>query len=209
MKKMNEMWDHRYASEAYAYGTEPNDFLKEAIQKYHLRGSMLFPAEGEGRNAVYAAKQGLKVSAFDISIEGKKKALSLAEKEKVKINYDVGNLFDLDIIHKKYDSAALIFAHFPPPILSKYHQKIGDLIVEGGMIILEGFSKEHLPLRAANPKVGGPNKIEMLFSTASIKNDFPDFEIIELEELEVELQEGQFHNGRGKVIRFAGKKKGQ
>ncbi|MEM6346066.1 MAG: class I SAM-dependent methyltransferase [Bacteroidota bacterium] len=201
------MWDERYADESYAYGTEPNVFLKEALGQYPIKGSMLFPAEGEGRNAVYAAKQGLAVTAFDMSIEGKKKALRLAEQAEVSINYEVGNLFELPLIKKQYDAAALIYAHFPPPILSKYHQKIGELIKPEGMIIFEGFSKGHLPLREANPKVGGPNKLEMLFSTNSIQNDFPDFEIILLEEVEIDLAEGLYHNGRGKVIRFVGKKK--
>lgn len=206
MKKMNEMWDDRYASNDYAYGISPNDFFKETINKFELTGSILMPAEGEGRNAVYAAKKGLDVTAFDISIEGKKKALKLAERENVNIKYEVGNFFDLDLINEKYDSAALIFAHFPPPLLSKYHRKISDLIKPGGIIILEGFSTNHLPLRNANPKIGGPNKIEMLFSKESIQSDFPDFEVIKLEEVEVELNEGEFHNGIGKVIRYIGKK---
>lgn len=206
MNKMTEMWNDRYSSSDYAYGTDPNKFLQQTINKYELTGRILFPAEGEGRNAVFAAKKGMEVTAFDLSTEGKRKALILAEKENVKIKYEIGNLFDLDLVHEKYDVVALIFAHFPPPILSKYHQKIADLVEEDGMIILEGFSKGHLPFRNANPKVGGPNNIEMLFSVESIKNDFPDFEIIQLEELEVELKEGKYHNGIGKVIRFIGKK---
>ncbi len=201
------MWDERYSSSDYAYGTDPNKFLEDTINKYALTGRILFPAEGEGRNAVFAAKKGMEVTAFDISTEGKRKALNLAEKENVKIKYEVGNFFDLDLVYEKYDIVALIFAHFPPPVLSKYHQKIADLVEEGGMIILEGFSKGHLPLRNTNPKVGGPNKMEMLFSIESIKNDFPGFEIIKLEELQVELKEGKYHNGIGKVIRFIGKKK--
>lgn len=204
---MKEMWDERYSNEAYAYGTEPNNFLANCIVKHQLTGRMLFPAEGEGRNAIYAAKQGLEVTAFDISAEGKRKALELASKEKVKIKYQVGEFFDLDIMNEKYDAAALIYAHFPPPILSKYHRKIADLLEVGGLLILEGFSKSHLPLRDANPAVGGPNKIEMLFSIESIQNDFHGFEIIQLEEVEVDLKEGNYHNGISKVIRFVGRKR--
>ncbi|MEZ5009547.1 MAG: class I SAM-dependent methyltransferase [Chitinophagales bacterium] len=204
---MKDMWDDRYSDEEYAYGIEPNVFLKETIEKFKLKGDMLFPAEGEGRNAVYAAKNGLKVTAFDMSIEGRKKALQLAAKEKVDITYEVGNFFELDLIHQQYDAAALIYAHFPPPLLSQYHQKIGDLIKPNGLIILEGFSKNNLKLRAKNPNIGGPNMEEMLFSKDSIQKDFPDFEIIQLEETEVELQEGKYHNGIGSVIRFIGQKK--
>lgn len=204
---MKEMWDSRYSSEDYAYGINPNVFFKDAIEKYKLKGSILMPAEGEGRNAVYAAKKGLEVTAFDISVEGKKKALKLAEKENVEITYEVGDFFNLDLINQKYDSAALIYAHFPPPLLSKYYQKIGELIKPKGFLILEGFSKTHLKYREENPKIGGPNQLDMLFSKELIQNNFPDFEIILLEETEVELSEGIYHNGVGSVIRFVGNKK--
>lgn len=206
MNKTQKMWDSRYSSEDYAYGIVPNVFLKDVIGKHKLKGKILLPAEGEGRNAVYAAKNGLEVTAFDISKEGKKKALKLAEKENVEITYEVGNFFDLDLIDNQYDAAALIFAHFPPPLLSKYHKKIGDLIKFNGIIILEGFSKNHFKLREENPNIGGPNKPEMLFSKESIQKDFPDFEIIQLEEIKVALTEGKFHNGIGSVIRFIGRK---
>ena len=119
---MKEMWDSRYSAEDYAYGVSPNAFFKAAIDKYKLTGKILMPAEGEGRNAVYAAKSGLEVTAFDISQEGKNKALKLAASENVEITYEVGEFFDLDIIDQQYESAALIFAHFPTPLLSKYHK---------------------------------------------------------------------------------------
>lgn len=204
--EMLKMWDNRYSEKDFAYGETPNIFFKSVLDKYKLDGKILFPAEGEGRNAVYAAKKGLDVTAFDISIEGKKKALKLAAKENVTLKYEVGDFFDLDLINEKYDSAALIFAHFPPPILSKYHRKIADLIKEGGTLILEGFSTGHLPLRMENPNIGGPNNVEMLFTTESIRADFSDFNIIRLEEVQIELNEGNYHNGIGKVIRFIGKK---
>lgn len=202
------MWDERYANEEYAYGTEPNTFFKNVIAQQSLGGSILLPAEGEGRNAVYAAKTGLEVSAFDISIEGKNKAMKLAEKEMVRINYEVGEFFNLSLVNKEYDAVALIFAHFPPQIASKYHHKIADLLKPGGLMIIEGFSVGHFELRKVNPEVGGPGNIDMLYSEETIQRDFPNFEIIQLEEAHVELNEGNFHNGMSKVIRFIGKKIG-
>lgn len=203
---MKEMWDNRYADNAYAYGIAPNNFLRETLIEHQLRGNILFPAEGEGRNAVYAAKQGLEVSAFDISIEGKNKALKLAKEENVNLNYQVGDFFNLDIINHQYDAVALIYAHFPPAILSKYHQKLAELVKSNGLVILEGFSTNHLKYQADNPAVGGPNKIEFLFSKESIQKDFPNFEIIKLEEAEISLDEGKFHKGIASVIRFIGRK---
>jgi len=208
-KEKKSMWDVRFSEEGYAYGTEPNEFLKSVIESYELTGSMLFPAEGEGRNAVYAATQGLDVTAFDISEEGRKKAMKLAEDNDVDINYEVGNFADLELANKKFDSAALIFAHFPVNILSHYHKKISELIKPGGILILEGFSKGHLPLRKVNPAVGGPGDIDLLFSLESIQDDFSGFEVLMHGEVQVELNEGKYHNGTAKVIRFIGRKKEQ
>ncbi|MCG1036405.1 class I SAM-dependent methyltransferase [Polaribacter sargassicola] len=203
---MKEMWDNRYAENEYAYGTEPNLFFKESLKKYKLEGKILFPAEGEGRNAVYAAKKGLKAYAFDISIKGKNKALKLAKKENVDLNYEVGDFLNLNLLNEKFDVAALIFAHFPPNILNKYHTKIAELIKPNGFIILEGFSTNHLELQKENTNAGGPKNIDFLFSIDMIKNDFPDFEILLLEEKEVVLDEGKYHKAKSKVIRFIGKK---
>lgn len=207
MNKMTEMWDNRYSTENYAYGIAPNVFFKAVVDNYKLGANMLLPGEGEGRNAVYAAKQGLNVTAYDISVEGKNKALKLAAQENVAITYEIGDLFDLGFADNQFDAAALIFAHFQPALLSKYHQKIADLIKPNGLIFLEGFSKSHLKHSDENPNSGGPKNIEMLFTKESIRQDFPDLEIIQLEEVEVELQEGSFHNGKASVIRFIGRKK--
>ena len=208
-KEMKTMWDVRFSEEGYAYGKEPNEFLKSVIESYELTGSMLFPAEGEGRNAVYAASQGLDVTAFDISEEGRKKAMKLAAEKNVSIDYEIGNLSDLELSKKVFDSAALIFAHFPVEILTPYHKKIADLIKPGGILILEGFSKSHLPLRLDNPAVGGPGNIDMLFSLESIQSDFSDFEVLMHGEVQVELSEGKYHNGTANVIRFIGRKREQ
>lgn len=204
---MKAKWDERYSKEDYAYGTSPNVFFKEIIDTHGIEGKILMPADGEGRNGVYAATKGLEVYAFDISIEGKKKALKLAKEENVTISYEVGDFFDLPLAKGKYDAAALIYAHFPTAILSKYHKKVAELIVPGGLVILEAFCKGHLELRKKDPKVGGPDKAEMLFSKEMIKDDFSDFEILQLKEIKIKLHEGEFHQGIGKVIRFLGKKK--
>ena len=92
---MTSFWDQRYSDDQYAYGIEPNAFLKECLDKHPFSGSILFPAEGEGRNAVYAAKRGLKVVAFDPSVEGKKKAEKLAAKNQVSIEYIIVGVEEL------------------------------------------------------------------------------------------------------------------
>lgn len=204
---MENFWDTRFKQDEYVYGKLPNAFFKDTINEYKLKGKLLLPAEGEGRNAVYAAKQGLEVYAFDTSIEGKNKALKLAKQNNVSINYEVGDFFNLKVLHEKFDVVALIFAHFTPDIVSDYHKRISELLKPNGLLILEGFSKNHIEFQKVNPNVGGPKNIDMLFSKETVQRDFPNFEVIKLKEVEVKLVEGEFHNGMAKLIRFIGRKK--
>jgi 2-polyprenyl-3-methyl-5-hydroxy-6-metoxy-1,4-benzoquinol methylase len=208
-EKLNDVWtarwNERYSQEQFAYGEDPNQYFKEELEKLPI-GKILFPAEGEGRNAVYAAQLGWDVSAFDISQEGKNKAIQLAEKKGVTIDYQVGPLEDLHFESEQFDAIALIYAHFPANIKSAYHQKLNSLLKKGGTIIFESFSKKHLAYVMANEKVGGPKDIDSLFSIDEIKADFPQYTIIELVEQDIELSEGLYHNGTGSVIRFVGEK---
>lgn len=199
-------WDERYSNTAYAFGEQPNEYLREQLEKLEP-GSILFAAEGEGRNAVYAAKLGWTVSAFDISTEGRKKALQLAEKNQVSLDYKIGQLPDLDYTEGQFDAIALIYAHFPASIKSAYHKLLSTYLRKGGTVIFEAFGKKHLPYREKNPKVGGPRDLESLFSVEELLADFTDYEITELVEKEIELNEGLYHSGTGSVVRFVGRKK--
>lgn len=199
-------WDDRYDVEEYAFGKEPKIYFRQELGLLKP-GKILLAAEGEGRNAVYAANKGWEVMAFDISAEGKKKALQLAEEYDVKIDYKVGELPELDIEEESFDVVALIYAHFPATIKSEYHQLLNKLLKKGGFIIFEAFSKKHLEYRLANEKVGGPKDIESLFSIEELKNDFKDFDLQVLKEELIELNEGKYHVGTGSVIRLTGMKK--
>jgi hypothetical protein len=201
-----EMWNKRYSADEYAYGTNPNQFFKTEIDKLES-GSVLLGAEGEGRNAIYAAKAGWDVSAFDISLEGKKKAENLAQAHGVSINYRVGELPELGFDKESFDLLVLVFAHFPPSIRSEYHQIMSDLLKLGGIVILEAFSKNHLAYREKNEQVGGPNNLAALISPEDLRADFGEYEIIQLGEEEISLDEGLYHRGLGMVTRFVGRKK--
>lgn len=200
-----QRWNDRYSQDEFAYGMEPNNYLKEQLHKIKV-GTILFPAEGEGRNAIYAARNGWSVSAFDISDEGQKKALRLAEMNTVKIDYKVGYLENLNYPTEYFDAIALIYAHFPANIKSQYHNMLDKLLRVNGTVIFESFSKKHIDYVTANEKVGGPRDIGSLFSIEEIKADFPDYDFIALEEKEIELNEGLYHIGTGSVIRFVGRK---
>ena len=200
-----DRWNERYSKDEFAFGIQPNNYLKEQLEKI-TSGTILFPAEGEGRNAIFAAKLGWTVSAFDISMEGKKKAIRLAQANNVTINYQVGELQEINFDTAQFDVIALIYAHFPANIKSLYHQMLNNYLREGGLIIFEAFSKKHIDYVSKNEKVGGPKDLESLFSIDEIKSDFANYEIIELEEKEIELSEGLYHNGKGSVLRFVGQK---
>jgi 2-polyprenyl-3-methyl-5-hydroxy-6-metoxy-1,4-benzoquinol methylase len=201
-----DRWNERYSREEFAYGEQPNNYLKEQLEKLDV-GTILFPAEGEGRNAVFAARLGWTVSAFDISAAGKNKALRLAETNKVSIEYQVGELETLNYNSGQFDAIALIYAHFPADIKSLSHKRLDKYLRKNGIIIFEAFSKKHIDYISKDEKIGGPKDIRMLFSIDELKSDFENYEIIELEEKEIELSEGLFHKGKGSVIRFVGRKK--
>ena len=201
-----EKWNDRYSKDEYAFGELPNSYLKEQLEKSDI-GTILFAAEGEGRNAVFAARLGWTVSAFDISVEGKKKALRLAKSKDVTIDYQVGELQTLNYSNEQFDAIALIYAHFPADIKSKYHKLLHNYLRKDGIIIFEAFSKNHIDYRLKDEKIGGPTDLESLFSIEELKSDFENYEIMELAEKEIELNEGLYHNGKGAVIRFVGRKK--
>jgi 2-polyprenyl-3-methyl-5-hydroxy-6-metoxy-1,4-benzoquinol methylase len=200
-----EKWNDRYRDKEFAYGEQPNNYLKEQLEKLPP-GKILFPAEGEGRNAVFAASLGWQVCAFDISAEGQKKALQLAKKNNVSIDYKVGDLQTVNYKADQFDAIALIYAHFPADIKSALHKSLDKYLRSGGTIIFEAFSKRHIEFIAKNEKVGGPKDIAALFSVEEIRNDFNNYDIIELMETEIDLHEGIFHNGQASVIRFIGRK---
>jgi SAM-dependent methyltransferase len=203
---MKSFWNERYSQAEYAYGTLPNAFLEAQLQ--HLKpGSILFPAEGEGRNAVYAATQGWQVHAFDMSEAGQAKAQQLAQQQGVSIDYIVHESTELPYAEASFDVLALIFAHFPPHIKATMHQSLAALVKPGGWLIFEAFSKTHLAYVTQNPAVGGPRDLDTLCSLEELVAQFPDFEFTLLEEAVVELSEGLYHNGQGAVVRALGQKR--
>lgn len=197
-KTMNDFWNKRYGTKKFAYGEKPNQFFKDKLAKLKP-GKILFPAEGEGRNAVYAATLGWQVSAFDPSIEGKNKAEQLAARNKVQINYLLDNYEDVSFPKEYFDCIVLTFAHMPPLKRESYHQKLVTFLKPDGILILEGFSKQQI-----HKNTGGPQNIEMLFSQKELQKDFNNFSNLTITETEAILNEGAFHQGNSSVIRVVG-----
>ncbi len=199
-----EFWDNRYQSENYAYGLEPNLYFREWIDKLSP-GKILLPAEGEGRNAVYAAKKGWEVYAFDTSSQAKKKAIDLAKLNNVNIHYECKEFEDLYLEKDSFDAIGLIFAHFAGSKRNEFHRELIKYLKAGGYIILEGFSKNQLEYQKKFNS-GGPTNIKLLFSSEEIEDDFRSLHKIYLATAEIMLNEGLYHNGLASVVRYVGRK---
>jgi SAM-dependent methyltransferase len=203
---MTAFWDERYRQPEFAYGTQPNTFFAEQLALLPT-GKILLPAEGEGRNAVFAAQEGWQVSAFDQSVEGQRKANEWATEKGVRIDYLVNAFENLPYQPGQFDALGLIFAHFQAADKMAYYQTLATFLRPGGTVILEAFSKQNLEYVARNPKVGGPRDVGTLWSVEEVQEAFPDFEAVYLQQEEAELAEGLYHIGVGSVVRFVGRKK--
>lgn len=195
-----ELWNERYANDEYQYGIEPNEFLKSQLESIKP-GKILFPGEGEGRNAVYAASIGWKVLAFDQSETGRNKAMKLALQKNVVIDYEIATLQEWAGNEEDFDVIALIYIHMPPVLRNEIHKKMIRCLKHGGLIILEAFNKKQLQYNS-----GGPRDAEMLFSKEILQEDFSSLNIKYLQEKEIKLHEGRHHEGIAEVVRFAGQK---
>ena len=198
---MKEIWNERYDSDNYIYGKTPNVFFAEQLNKLDP-GTIILPCEGEGRNAVFAATKGWDVIAFDQSEVGKKKVLELAHQNNTVIDYKISDALDFYVPEETVDAVAFIYAHFPTAIRKTIHQKAIGWLKQRGILIIEAFT----PAQIKNHS-GGPKDISMLYTEAMLQEDFRLMNIELLQPLQVELKEGNLHDGIAEVIRFIGRKK--
>jgi SAM-dependent methyltransferase len=191
-------WDEKFSGEEFFYGKTPNEYFKTIIEKL-IPGKALFPAEGEGRNAVFAARLGWEVTAYDGSTEGQKKARLLAAANNVNIVYKKAYHEEFSDLDESYDLIVLVFAHSNNR--SQYHKKLLSYLKPGGKLLLEGFSKEQI-----NYTSGGPKSLDLLFSEEELKADFDEMHELYVNSEIVELSEGEHHKGKASVIRVYGVK---
>jgi SAM-dependent methyltransferase len=195
---MSDYWNNRYAAKEYAYGEEPNVFFAEEIQKIKP-GKIILPCDGEGRNAVYAATLGWEVKAFDSSEEGKAKAVQLASKKNVRIDYLIDDASLIEYPEKSADVVALIYAHLPVEVRTRLYKEAISWLNPGGRIILEAFNTNQL-----GNSSGGPKDVTMLFNEQIIQELFGTLQTELLQMMHIELQEGEYHKGPAEVLRFIG-----
>ncbi len=195
-----DFWNSRYSEKEFIYGTQPNKFLEHQLKNLKP-GKALFLAEGEGRNAVYAAKLGWLVDAVDFSSSAKVKALKLAERNNVKINYDVCDLNDYNFKENYYDLVVLIFVHLPFDLRKKVFENSIKALKQNGKLIFEAFSKEQIKNTS-----GGPRSEDLLYSEKEILELVEQMKIDLIESKVINLEEGEYHKGKADVVRFVGVK---
>ncbi|MFP8487552.1 class I SAM-dependent methyltransferase [Gracilimonas sp. Q87] len=192
---MKDFWNERYADEEFVYGTKPNAFFKKQIDDLKP-GKILLPADGEGRNSVYAAEKGWDVVAVDYSHTAKEKALKLAEKKDVKITYDLSDLSEYDFGNNRFDAAAFIYVHLPRSIIKEVYSNIIKSLKPGATIIIEVYSVDQLGRDS-----GGPKDERVLYTKEKLRGLLAGTDIERMEEMEIDLSEGRHHVGKAMVIR--------
>ncbi|WP_201579478.1 class I SAM-dependent methyltransferase [Psychrobacter sp. Pi2-52] len=198
------MWDERYSGTEFAFGTEPNDFLRETFEQIPVGGHVLCLAEGEGRNAVFLAEQGFKVTAMDMSEVGLNKANKLAKDRGVAITTQVADLADYKFGQDKWDAIVSIWAHVPKTVRQCVHAQVGTALKPEGVFIVEAYTERQLETEA----VGGPpaSQRERFGDLENFQNELVGLnEVIGVEKLRM-VSEGKRHQGLSAVVQFVGKK---
>lgn len=200
------MWDQRYSEEGFAYGTEPNDFLKTEFARIRTGGRVLCLAEGEGRNAVFLAEKGYLVTAVDQSPVGLRKADGLAAERGVAITTVAADLAAFDFGKDAWDGIVSIAAHVPPPLRKQVHRKAAKSLKTGGILILEAYTARQLDM----PGSGGPpsSQKELFMSLAELETELQGLEITLGAELDRIISEGRYHRGQSAVVQLVARKPG-
>ena len=191
-----ETWDARFSSDEYIFGTEPNVWLAQHADLLKPGMRVLAVADGEGRNSVWLAKQGLHVDAFDISPVGIGKARKLAEQQGVDINFSIHSVEDYPWTTGYYDAVVAIFIQFADPdTRATLFKRMKSALKPDGVILLQGYTPKQLEY-----KTGGPPNLSHLYTEELLQDAFGDLDISELNAYEQVLTEGTQHHGQSALI---------
>jgi SAM-dependent methyltransferase len=203
-KNMSELerWEGRFAIPEYLFGEEPNQFLASCKKLLPESGTVLAVADGEGRNGVWLACQSLDVVSLDFSPTAQKKAADLAERAGVKIEIVQGDVHNWNYPVDAFDVVVEIFTQFSAPAERDLKWTgMRNALKPGGLMIIQGYSPDQLKFGT-----GGPKKLENLYSRTMLEEAFKSFNEMKIEEMELEMQEGEAHGGMSAVINFTGRK---
>lgn len=204
------MWSKRYrdAGEHYLFGTEPNRFLAHRAERLQDGKTALSVADGEGRNSVWLAEQGLDVTAIEISSVAVEKARRLAAGRDAAVDFVLADMLAADWppanLHESFDWVIGIFIQFVgPEDRKRQFAAMKQLTRPGGRILLQGYTPKQLDYRT-----GGPAALENLYTRELLESAFADWEIEELVEYEEDVSEGAGHKGRSALIGLVARKPG-
>jgi 2-polyprenyl-3-methyl-5-hydroxy-6-metoxy-1,4-benzoquinol methylase len=191
-----DRWNQRFSAEGLLFGNAPNVFL--AAQKPRLRPGMsaLSVADGEGRNSLWLAQQGLRVTAFDFSPVAVRKAREQAQSTGVEVEYSVADIFDWDWDARQFDCVVAIFIQFAaPPERARIFHGMMRALAPGGLLILQGYTPKQIEYRT-----GGPPFAQNMYTAKLLRDGFGALQILHLAEHEDVVSEGKGHSGMSALI---------
>jgi SAM-dependent methyltransferase len=195
-------WNERYSTPDYHFGKAPNAFLKSQQHLLKPGQKALSVSDGEGRNGVWLAEQGLDVHTFDFSPIAIAKARALAAERGVTLRIEQGDIHTWNWPEAAYDVVVAIFIQFSPvPERDKVFAGLRKALKPGGLLLLEGYRPEQLKYGT-----GGPKEVEQLYTRELLEKTFGDFASLDIREYDAELHEGERHIGMSAVIDLVGRK---
>ena len=195
-------WDARYAEPGWAFGTEPNDFLREHAGALPPRARVLCLAEGEGRNAVWLARQGHDVTAVDTARIGLEKAQRLAATHGVRLDLVCADLADFVFEPDAWDGVVSIFAHVPVPVRRRVHAALPFTLRPGGVLLLEAYRPQQL-----ERGTGGPPDDARMLDLERLRAELGGLEWLLARELERPVVEGRYHTGTASVVQLVARRR--
>jgi len=191
-----DTWNRRFEAGGYLFGTEPNAWLHERRGLLQPGQRVLSVADGEGRNSVWLAQQGLSVDAFDISPVGVAKARALAAERGVTVRFAVSDVDGFAWPAAAYDAVAAIFVQFADPALrERLFAHIRASLKPGGLLLLQGYTPKQLEY-----KTGGPPFLAHLYTVPMLREVFADWDVLELHDYEAVIDEGAGHKGMSALV---------
>jgi SAM-dependent methyltransferase len=197
-----EHWQQRYAGDEYQFGTEPNAFLKSHGALLNKGARALAIADGEGRNGVFLAEQGLEVLSLDFSPRAQEKARKLAAVRGVTLRVAQADLTVWPWPPEEFDVVAGIFFQFASPDeRAGIFQGIIKTLKPGGLLLIQGYGARQLEY-----KTGGPSQAENLYTREMLEKAFGRFASLQISEHDSEIHEGAGHGGMSALIDLVGRK---
>ena len=190
------MWEDRYANAGgYLFGEAPAKMLVENPWVIDGANTCLCVADGEGRNSVWLAEQGLSVTSFDLSSTAVERARSLASKAGVSVEAHVNDWEGWDW-SQTFDLVVAIFVQFMgPEDRVRQFETLRQAVRPGGRLVLHGYTPEQVTFGT-----GGPPNAENMYTAELLNDTFGDWRLLRLAAYEREVQEGRGHSGQSALI---------